>query len=83
MRSLHWLQSEGAAPGDDGLEDISLAQLQEMREKSKALRDQVLSVQRTAQSKVGHRGVNDRSDGVAECPNVMSSEYLLLCCAKC
>lgn len=33
-------------------EDVSFSQLQEMREKSKLLRDQVLSVQKAAQSKV-------------------------------
>ena len=42
---------------DDRHDEASLAQLQEMREKSKMLRDQVLNVQRTVQSKVSHTAV--------------------------
>lgn len=40
------------AAGEGGMEDVSLAQLQEMRERSKVLREQVLQVQRTVQTKV-------------------------------
>ena len=42
-----------ASSGEGYMEDVSLAQLQEMRERSKVLREQVLQVQRTVQTKVG------------------------------
>ena len=47
----------GAASGEGYMEDVSLAQLQEMRERSKVLREQVLQVQRTVQTKVGFLNV--------------------------
>ena len=47
----------GAASGEGYMKDVSLAQLQEMRERSKVLREQVLQVQRTVQTKVGFLNV--------------------------